>query len=229
MATVKILLRISWLLLGSLSLLQGCTGVPSIKPVPSNASQLLNQAHLKHIANIRNFSLKGRIGVQTQGKGFSGALHWQHDAHADDIALYSPLGGQVASIKKSAEQITLNDANGKSFSSNDAETLTQSTLGWQLPLSGLADWVLGRPAGYVVQGSTLQNSTLQNSTLHNSTWDERGLLTTLNQDGWQIEFQNYSEQSDYLLPAKIVLKSEKVNLKLLVEKWGDLENLNIQN
>ncbi|MDO9282175.1 MAG: lipoprotein insertase outer membrane protein LolB [Methylotenera sp.] len=224
MLAVKILFRTPWMLLGSLSLLQACTAVPSIKPVPSNASQLLNQAHLKHIANIRNFSLNGRIGVQTQGKGFSGGLYWQHDAHADDIALYSPLGGQVASIKKSAEQITLTDANGKSFSSSDAETLTQSTLGWQLPLSGLADWVLGRPAGYVAQGSTLQNSTL-----HNSSWDERGLLTTLNQDGWQIEFQNYSEQSGYLLPAKIVLKSEKVNLKLLVEKWRDIENLNIEN
>lgn len=224
MVAVKMLFRAPWLLLGSLSLLQACTAVPSIKSVPSNASQLLNKAHLRHIANIRNFSLNGRIGLQTQGKGFSGGLYWQHDAHADDIALYSPLGGQVASIKKSAEQITLTDANGKSLSSNDAETLTQSTLGWKLPLSGLADWVLGRPAGYVAQGNTLQNSIL-----HNSRWDERGLLTTLNQDGWQIEFQNYSEQSGYLLPAKIVLKSEKVNLKLLVEKWGDIESLNIEN
>lgn len=220
MVTIVIpLFRKSWLLLGLLSLLQACTGVPSVKSVPNPASQQLNQAHLKHMAGIQHFSLKGRIGVQTQGKGFSGGLHWQHDTSADDVALYSPLGGQVASIKKSAEKITLVDANGKSFSANDAETLTQSTLGWQLPLSGLADWVLGRPAGYAAQGNTL----------HNGTWDERGLLTTLTQDGWQIEFQNYSEQSGYMLPAKIVLKSEQVNLKLLVEKWGDLENLNIEN
>jgi len=209
---VKPLFRRPWLLLGLLSLLQACTGVSSIKPVPSNASQRLNQAHLKHIANIQHFSLKGRIGVQTQGKGFSGGLHWQHDTSDDDIALYSPLGGQVASINKSATQITLIDANGNSFSANDAETLTQSALGWQLPLTGLADWSLGRPAGY----------TTQNSTLHNSTWDELGLLTTLHQDGWKIEYQNYSEQNGYLLPSKIFLKSDKVNLKLLVESWDNI-------
>lgn len=217
MTAVKILFRTPWLLLGSLSLLQACAGVPSIRPVPSNASQLLNQAHLKHIANIQNFSLKGRIGVQTLGKGFSGGLYWQHDAHTDDIALYSPLGGQVASIKKSAEQITLTDANSNSFSANNAEALTQSTLGWQLPLSGLTDWSLGRPAGYVAKDGALQNSTL-----HNSTWDERGLLATLHQDGWEIEYQNYSEQNGYLLPSKISLKSDKVNLKLLVETWDNV-------
>lgn len=212
MVAVKMLFRTPWMLLGLLSLLPACTGVPGIKPVPSAASQLLNQAHLKHIANIQNFSLKGRIGVQTQGKGFSGGLYWQHDAHADDIALYSPLGGQVASIKKSNELITLTDANGDSFSANDAETLTQSALGWQLPLTGLADWSLGRPAGYATQDSTLLNST----------WDERGLLTTLHQDGWKIEYQNYSEQNGYLLPSKILLKSDKVNLKLLVETWDNI-------
>lgn len=217
MSAVKMLFRTPWLLLGSLSLLQACTAVPSVKPAPSNASQLLNQAHLTQIANIQRFSLKGRIGVQTQGKGFSGGLYWQHDAHTDDIALYSPLGGQVAGIKKSAEQITLTDANGKSFSADDAETLTQSTLGWQLPLTGLADWSLGRPAG-----SATQDSTLLSSTLYNSTWDERGLLTTLHQHGWKIEYQNYSEQNGYLLPSKILLKSDQVNLKVLVETWDNL-------
>jgi outer membrane lipoprotein LolB len=214
---IKPLFRTPWLLLGLLSLLQACTGVPSIKPAPGNASQKLNQAQLKHIANIQHFSLKGRIGVQTEGKGFSGGLHWQHHTNDDDIALYSPLGGQVASIKKSAEKVTLADANGNNFSANDAETLTQSALGWQLPLTGLADWSLGRPSGYTTQDSTLQNSTLQNST-----WDERGLLTTLHQDGWKIEYKNYSEQNGYLLPSKIFLKSDKVNLKLLVETWDNI-------
>lgn len=195
--------------IGLLSLLQACSSVPSLKPEPNNVSQKLNQAHLKHIANIQHFSLKGRIGVQTEGKGFSGGLHWQHHATDDDIALYSPLGGQVASIKKSAGQITLEDPNGNSLSANDAETLTQSALGWQLPLTGLADWSLGRPTG---------------NTPQNSTWDERGLLTTLQQDGWKIEYQNYSEQNGYFLPSKIFLKSDKVNLKLLVETWDNVGN-----
>jgi outer membrane lipoprotein LolB len=188
--------------------LPACISSPVIKPQIDLASYTLHQAHLQHIAQIKDFSLQGRIGVQTEGRGFSGGLHWQHRASNDDIALYSPLGSQVASIKKSIEQITLQDANGNSISASDAETLTQSALGWQLPLSGLAHWSLGRPT---------------DSPIQNSTWDDKGLLTTLNQDGWKIEYQNYAMQNGYLLPSKIILKSDKVNLKLLVESWTIIE------
>jgi len=194
-----------------ISLLSACAVGPGVKPTADSATQAMHQAHLQRIAEIRHFTLQGRIGVQTEGKGFSGGLHWNHQAANDDIALYSPLGGQVASIKKSIGQITLEDANGNSMSANDAETLTQTALGWQLPLTGLADWSLGRPSG--------------GSAILDSTWDAQGLLTTLNQDGWKIEYQNYSEQNGYLLPGKIILKSEKVNLKLLIESWLKVESL----
>lgn len=192
-----------------ISLLPACISAPGVKPVASIASQTLQLQHLQTVAAIQQFSLQGRIGVQTEGKGFSGSLHWQHNSTNDNIALYSPLGGQVATIKKTADQITLEDSNGKSVSASDAESLTQTVLGWQLPLTGLADWSLGRPASNPVQEST---------------WDEQGLLSTLNQDGWKIEFRNYSEQHGYLLPNKILLKSEKVNLKLLIEKWHHISH-----
>jgi len=168
------------------------------------ASQKLNQQHLLNIATIEQFTLQGRIGVQAEGKGFSGGLHWQHDSANDNIELYSPLGGQVASIKKTADKVALVDAKGNRISAADAETLTQTALGWQLPLAGLADWSLGRPT---------------NSTIDAITWDEFGHLSTLKQDGWNIEYQNYSEQNGHFLPSKILLRSEKIYLKLLIEKW----------
>lgn len=192
------------LLAGLALLVQGCSTIPSAKPTTGKATENLMQQHLKSIATLQNFSIQGRIGVQTQGKGFSGGLNWQHTPLYDDIALSSPLGGQVASIKKSPEKITLEDANGNSVSADSAENLTQMSLGWQLPLSGLSDWSIGRPSV---------------SPIESSTWDEQGHLTTLNQDGWKIEYQNYAEHDGYMLPQKIYLKSEKVNLKLLIEKW----------
>jgi outer membrane lipoprotein LolB len=172
-------------------------------------SQALYQQHLQNLAGIGQFTLQGRIGVQAEGKGFSGSLNWQHNPADDEIALYSPLGGQVASIKKTADEVTLIDAKGKRISAADTETLTQNTLGWKLPLTGLADWSIGRPTSSAVQASTL---------------DEKGRLLTLKQDGWDIEYQNYSEQNGHFLPGKIVLRSEKLNLKLLIEKWLIVKN-----
>lgn len=193
-----------FVLLGMVAMLQACAVTPVATPIPVESSSTLQQQHLQKISAIQQFSIKGRIGVQSEGKGFSGGLSWQHDSLNDDISLYSPLGGQVASIKKNPEKVTLEDGKGNSISAIDAETLTQNTLGWRLPLTGLADWSLGRPASSPIQASTQ---------------DEQGRLISLKQDGWEIEYQNYSEQSGYALPGKILLKNEKVSLKLLVEQW----------
>lgn len=196
-------------LLGLITALAGCASTPVAKPAPDAAALTLRQQHLQSLGQIQQFSLQGRIGVQTNGKGFSGSMQWLHNKTDDSIALFSPLGSQVASIKKTPDQFTLEDASGKSYTAADAETLTQEILGWRLPLKGLADWSVGRPTQSPVQ---------------NSLWNEQGALTHLEQDGWKIEYSNYQQQGSYLLPNKIYLKSEQLNLKLLVEKWNQLEH-----
>jgi len=195
-------------LLALISAFAGCVSVPATETEPSTSAQKLRAQHLEQLAAIQQFSMQGRIGVQTNGKGFSGSLQWQHNTAEDDINLYSPLGSQVASIKKNPDQVVLKDSSGKSFSATDAETLTEETLGWKLPLTGLADWAIGRPT---------------KSPIQNSTWNEQGLITNLDQDGWKIEYDNYEQQGAYMLPGKIFLKSDQLNLKLLVEKWNNLE------
>ena len=189
-------------LLFLLSLLQACA---TNSPIPTANKPIDNSAiqkHLQSIATIQSFNIKGRIGVQTDSKGFSGSLNWQHHAEIDDIAIFSPLGGQVASIKKTASLVTLEDTKGNSISATDAETLTQSTLGWKLPLTGLADWAIGRPTNSPVQSSTADNL---------------GRLTNLKQDDWDIEYSDYAEVDGMQLPNKVYLRSPKVNIKLIVE------------
>lgn len=141
----------------------------------------------------------------TNPHGFSGGIDWQHLIANDNIEVYSPLGGKVASIAKTPSEVTLTTQDGHSIKANDAETLTEMALGWRLPLSGLSDWALGKPT---------------NSKIDAATWDENGRLTTLKQSGWDISYENYADSNGFFLPNKIVLKSEKVNLKLLVEKWA---------
>lgn len=166
------------------------------------SSVALNQQHLASLIDIQSFNIKGRIGVQAEQKGFSGGLKWQHFESKDSIALYSPLGGQVASIEKTSENVTLTDQKGKVISAQSAEMLTQATLGWQLPLAGLADWSLGRPT---------------QSPINASTWDEMGRLLTLKQDGWRIEYADYAIFEGKQLPNKVNLFSPKVNIKLIFE------------
>jgi outer membrane lipoprotein LolB len=195
-------------LLSLMTAFAGCSLAPVTQTEPSTAERKHRAQHLQQLASIEQFTMQGRIGVQTNGKGFSGSLQWQHSNSEDNIDLYSPLGSQVASIKKTPDQVTLEDSSGKRFSAVDAETLTQETLGWRLPLTGLVDWAIGRPT---------------QSPIQNSSWNEQGLLINLEQDGWKIEYGNYEQQGTYMLPGKIFLKSDLLNLKLVVEKWNKLE------
>ncbi len=186
----------------------GCATLPPPPSQPPTTSSI-NQKHLATLDNIKAFSLKGRLGVVTNPRGFSGGIDWQHQTADDNIDVYSPVGGKVANIVKNPSGVTLTSQDGHSVSAKDAETLTEATLGWRLPLNGLSDWALGKPTASKIDASS---------------WDENGRLTSLKQDGWDISFDNYAENSGYFLPSKIVLKSEKVNLKLLVENWLNLRN-----
>ena len=102
-----------------------------------------------------------------------------------------------------------NGRKGHKVSAQDAESLTETTLGFRLPLSGLSDWAIGRPSASKIEAAN---------------WDETGRLIALKQDGWDISFENYAMQNGVDLPSKILLKSEKVNLKILVEKWAGVGN-----
>ncbi len=196
------MLLIRYFLVLTLLAASGCATLPPPSQAPTTAN--INQKHLATLANIKAFSLKGRLGVVTQKQGFSGGIAWQHQTTNDNIDVFSPVGGKVANITKTADGVTLTDQSGKRIQAQDAESLTETTFGWRLPLNGLNDWALGRP---------------NTSKIEASSWDEQGRLLTLKQDGWNISYENYAETNGVFLPNKIVLKSEKVNLKLLVEKW----------
>lgn len=174
------------------------------KPSTNQAAVSLNQKHLASLANIQSFSLKGRIGITTNPRGFSGGIAWQHTIANDNIDIFSPLGGKTANIVKTPSEVILTSQDGHSIKAQDAESLTEATMGWRLPLNGLSDWVLGKPT---------------KSRIDDSTWDENGWLTTLKQDGWDINYENYTETNGIFLPKKVLLKSDKVNLKLIVDEW----------
>lgn len=191
--------------LGAIALtLAGCAALPpATTPVDSEAQA----RHLRKLDEIGAFSITGRMAVQTEKRGFSGSLRWKHTEDGDHFALYSPLGAQVADIQSTADGVTLVTNDRKTYKADTAETLLQTTMGWSLPLTGLSDWILGRPTSspHEIVAS-----------------DAQGRLTRLKQDGWDIEYASYKTVDGTDLPGKVLLRSPQLDLKLLVEQWGML-------
>lgn len=181
-------------------LLNACAGAPT---VPQAAPEV-HARHLRQLAEIDSFELLGRIGIVTAQKGFSGKLRWTHAPDGDLLAFYSPIGAQVAEIVGNAGGVVLTTSDRKTYTADDAETLLAQTMGWSLPLRGLTDWALGRPSDGPYQDMR---------------WDAQGRITHLAQDGWQIAFPAYQTINGTELPARIVLKSPRLDLKLLVDQW----------
>ncbi len=58
----------------------------------------------------------------------------------------TPLGQGVARIQRQGGAVVLTTAERRVYRAADTETLTERVLGFRLPLTGLADWVRGRPS-----------------------------------------------------------------------------------
>jgi outer membrane lipoprotein LolB len=202
--------RIHYMWLIAALYLSGCaTPITQTKPANTVKPSVLHMQHMEHIAQIQQFALKGRLGVLTKPKSFSASLVWQHIPEKDNVDVYSPLGGKVANITKTPEQVTLTDNKEELITEKDVETLTENTLGFRLPLAGLSYWALGKPSNEGI--------------VNVMTWDENGRVKTLQQNGWIIEYNDYSINEEYTLPNKMVLKNDQITIKLIVDKWLELK------
>lgn len=186
--------------------LSGCATLPSppTQPVASSSAQ----QRTSRLQQTPAFSLEAKLAVQYAGKGYTARLEWQHDAQADQMRIYSPLGQQVALIQRSAQAVTLTDQNGQQHTAADVAGLTERLLGWRLPLSGLSQWILGIPHA----GSP-----------YDATYLEHGAPASLIQDQWQISYDDYRQTpingTLEHLPYTTRLQQQDIRLKLVIQHW----------
>ncbi|NIO42814.1 MAG: outer membrane lipoprotein LolB, partial [Burkholderiales bacterium] len=108
-----------------------------------------------------------------------------------------------ATLHADAELATLVTAKKETYRSADVQSLTRDVLGWDLPLTGLKYWVLGRVD--------------PTSPVEAIEHDEQMRLKWLVQDGWNIEFAGYGENGS--LPSSMVLRFADLRMRLLIDRW----------
>lgn len=165
-------------------LLSGCAELPS---APEGASF--------------DFRIQGRVAIRYRDEAATANIAWRHGRDADELLITSSLGQGIARLVREGGAVTLTTRDGKDYTATDAESLTEQVLGFRLPLAGLSDWVLGRPAPGTAQARR----------------DAAGRLEQLEQDGWQISYDGWNDEGTR--PLRMTMTYPGMQLRLVVSEW----------
>lgn len=171
------------------------------------------EQRLQHNRQINEWSIKARLGVQTETEGGSFDVFWQQGADAYEIKLIAPLGQGAVHISGDDGGVAIRTADGQTEYSDDANGLFESMTGLSLPVTGLQDWLRGMP--------------IQHEDIQHASWNTLGQLYKLEQNGWRIEMNRYKSVADYELPHAFYLEREdrpELSVRLLVREWQPLRS-----
>jgi outer membrane lipoprotein LolB len=100
--------------------------------------------------------------------------------------------------------VTLQTSDGKSFHAASAEQLLTKNWGFNLPVSNMRYWIRSLPVPDMAA---------------NTQYDSKGRLATLVQQGWRIDYLNYSNVGGVDLPERLSITSPALRVKIVVYQW----------
>jgi len=185
-------------------LLHGCALFqPPSPPPPPAGTQIHWLDHLRSLTLLQEWQLKGKIGVRTQHDGGSAYLDWNQSIDSFYIVLSGPLGQGTTIVSGNTTGARLEQADGI-YIAESPDQLVLDHTGWAIPIANLLYWVKGMPAPGNPPSLT-----------HNAL----GTLATLQQDGWQLDYDQYSPELGTLLPHKIRIRKDDLKVTLIIKQW----------
>lgn len=178
-----------------LAILSGCTH-------QSAAPIIDNPQHYQHqLLQLTHWSLEGKIAVRHANKSDGAALKWQQSGEDFDIFISGPLGAGATRITGNPTELTLHNGDKTSTTTDDPNHLIEKHLGWELPLDNLPQWIIG-----------CRNNLSARFNIDNT-------LAGFEEHNWRVEYQRYQIVEKWLLPEKIILKYEDMQVTIFIKEW----------
>ena len=187
-----------------IALLAGCAGFGARESVEGRGNPAQWREHKLQLSSLDGWQISGKVGIRAPKDSGSGTLFWLQRQDYYDIRLSGPLGRGAARLTGRPGQVSLEVANQGRYDAPNPEVLLEEQLGWKLPVSNLAWWVRGLPAPDSKSHLTL---------------DTDSRLANLEQDGWQVEYTDYTQQNGYWLPERIKLHGTDLDVTLVIKAW----------
>ena len=144
------------------------------------------------------------LAATSGNEGFSAGVRWRQDHDSATLDLSAPLGFGAAHIEQNAAGLTVTSSRGVTLEGAAASEELAKTLGFEPPLRSLRYWVLGASDPDFASQETI---------------DDQQRLAHLEQDGWQVDYAQYTQVAGQWLPQQLTVTRQSLRLKLVVNAW----------
>lgn len=176
---------------------------PPLTLTPEQKQNLLTRQAL--LSQVTDWNLLGRLSIRTEDDAWTGKLRWQQSVNDFRIHFNAPFGqGAMQLMSNPQFGVEMKIADGQTFYADNAESLLYNHTGWELPVSGLKQWIVGIPGS---------------NDITKIKFDTAGRLAMLGQADWQIEYLGYKKIDEIDLPRKIVLQNDQLTIRLVIDQW----------
>jgi len=183
-----------FILLAAACLLASCAVQ---QPVISAAQQPLE--------TLRDWRMDGKLGFRSPEKNGSAWINWVQRQDAYDLRLSGPFGASATRIQGDSNFAVLSQSGRDDIYAASGEELSEWLFGWQFPVAQLVSWVKGLPAAEPAPQKIVTAPT--------------GLLESLQQQGWTLQYSNYRQEAGWVLPGRIEGKKDPYAFTLVINKW----------
>ena len=156
------------------------------------------------LREIEEFRMEGRLSLNTGRRGYSGTVSWEQNDDLLDFRFRGPFGFGGFRIHGDLEQLRVKTTSGDEFLLRDPEKEMTERFGWSLPVHSMRYWILGvsdpgMPASEVPA--------------------EDGLLESMEQGGWLVQYDSYGESEGLVLPRRLDMERDSVRIRVMTDRW----------
>ncbi|QKT02857.1 outer membrane lipoprotein LolB [Ectothiorhodospiraceae bacterium 2226] len=160
-------------------------------------------ARQAQLAEWAVWGVRGRLAIRSAHEGWHANVQWQQDADHYLIDLVGPMGQGAVRLSGDPYRVVL-DSGSEQRVAASPEALLEENTGWRLPVNGLRYWMRGLP---------------QPGALGRFELDAQGRLLELEQDGWHIAFQRYTDVRGVAVPDRLALRHADLRVRVVVDTW----------
>ena len=185
-------------------ILNACTAVEVKDKDQDPRNQSAYQERIRKLNATSEWGLVGKISLDDADQGGSGRLQWDVKPGHTELDFHGAMGRGAWHLDIGPERALLKMADGTEQTATSVNELVQDSMGWPMPLEALQWWVRGLAAPGVIEDEQFGTD---------------GLLVSLRQFGWSVDFRRYDSVGSMELPVRLNATRDNYRVKLAISRW----------